>query len=126
MIESITTTPGPKNRTRPTLSLLAALLLVAALSAAQTKQTFTGVITDDMCAKGDHSKMGMGPNDAECTKACVALHGAAYVLYDGKSAYVLSDQKLPEKFAGQKVTVAGTLDAKTKTIKVNSIAAAPK
>jgi hypothetical protein len=105
-------------------NLFAAFLFVAALSAAQKNQTFTGVITDDMCAKGDHSGMRMGPNDAECTKACVALHGAAYVLYDGKSAYVLSDQKLPEKFAGQKVTVSGTLDAKTKGIKVESITAA--
>ena len=121
MLNSIRTTPGPKSRTRPTLTLLAPLLFVAALCAGQTKQTFTGVITDDMCAKGDHSAMRMGPNDAECTKACIALHGASYVLYDGKSAYVLSDQKLPEKFAGQKVTVAGTLDAKTKTIKVESI-----
>src|SRR5262249_45187888 len=98
----------------------------ASQSAAPVKQKFTGVITDEMCATGDHSGMRMGPNDAECTKACVALHGASYVLYDGKNAYVLSDQKLPEKFAGQKVTIAGTLDAKTKTIKVESIAAAAK
>ena len=52
-------------------------------------------------------------------------HGARrrYALYDGKSAYVLSDQKRPEKFAGQKVTVTGTLDEKAKTIKVESISA---
>jgi hypothetical protein len=104
--------------------LFAILLVVAAQAAAPEKQTFTGTITDDMCARADHSGMRMGPNDAECTKACVALHGAAYVLYDGKSAYVLSDQKLPEKFAGQKVRVVGTIDAKTKAIKVDSIAAA--
>jgi hypothetical protein len=36
----------------------------------------------------------------------------------------LSDQKTPEKFAAKKVTVTGTLDAKTKTIQVDSIAAA--
>jgi hypothetical protein len=101
-----------------------AFLLIVAQSSAPAKQTFTGVITDDMCAKGDHSGMRMGPNDAECTKACIALHGAAYVLYDGKSAYVLSDQKLPEKFAGQNVRVIGALDAKTKSIRVESIAAA--
>jgi len=121
---SIRKTPGPKSRTRPTLSLFVMLGFVAALSAAPAKQTFTGTITDDRCAKADHSGMRMGPNDAECTKACVALHGASYVLYDGKSAYVLSDQKLPEKFAGQKVRVVGTLDAKTKGIRVESIAAA--
>jgi hypothetical protein len=106
------------------MKFLLALLLLVAQSSAPAKQTFTGTITDDRCAKADHSGMRMGPNDAECTKACVALHGASYVLYDGKSAYVLSDQKLPEKFAGQKVAVTGALDAKTKTIRVESIATA--
>ena len=67
--------------------------------------------------------MRMGPTDAECTKACIKEHDASYMLYDGKEAYTLSDQKTPEKFAGQKVTVTGALDAKTKTIKVDSIAA---
>jgi hypothetical protein len=41
------------------------LLVVAALAAAPAKQTFTGVITDDNCPKGDHSQMRMGPTDAE-------------------------------------------------------------
>jgi hypothetical protein len=103
--------------------LLVSLFLVAAQSAGPAKPTFTGIITDDMCARADHSGMRMGPTDAECTKACVMAHGASYVLYDGKSAYVLSDQKTPEKFAGQKVSVTGTLDEKTKTIKVDSITA---
>jgi len=99
-------------------------LTAISLSAAPAKQTFTGVITDDMCAKGDHSQMQMGPTDAECTRACVDIHGAQYVLYDGKTAYLLSDQKAPDKFAGQKVRVTGALDAKTKKITVDSIAAA--
>ena len=67
--------------------------------------------------------MQMGPTDAECTKACVALHGAVFVLYDGKAIYDLSNQQLPVKFAGQRVRVTGTLDAKTKTITVDSITA---
>jgi type 1 fimbria pilin len=100
------------------------LLAVAALAAPPGKQTFTGTITDSMCSEGDHSHMQMGPTDADCTKACVSLHGASYVLYNGKASYTLSDQKTPEKFAGKKVTVTGTLDAKTKTIQVDSIAAA--
>ncbi len=68
--------------------------------------------------------MQMGSNDAECTIACVQIHDASYVLFDGKEVYTLSDQKTPEKFAGKKVTVKGTLNAKTKTIQVDSIAAA--
>ena len=99
------------------------LLAIAALAGAQGKQTFTGTITDSMCSTADHSQMKMGPTDAECTKACVSIHGAMYVLYDGKNVYELSDQKTPEKFAAKKVKVTGTLDAKTKTIKVDSIIA---
>jgi hypothetical protein len=100
------------------------LAAVAALAAPPDKRTFTGVITDSMCSDGNHSRMKMGPTDAECTKACVDVHGATYVLYDGKVVYTLSDQKTPEQFAGKKVTVTGTLDAKTKTIQVDSISAA--
>jgi hypothetical protein len=104
--------------------LILSLLAVAALSAAADKRAFTGTITDDMCAKADHSQMQMGPTDAECTIACVSVHGATYVLYDGKDVYALSDQRTPEKFAGQKVKVIGTLNTKTKTIQVDSITVA--
>ena len=104
--------------------LIFGLLLIAALAAAPATQKFTGTITDSMCSDADHSHMKMGPTDADCTKACVDIHGAMYVLYDGKQAYTLSDQKTPVKFAGKKVTVMGALDAKTKTIQVDSITAA--
>src|SRR5579864_1255765 len=104
--------------------LIVTLLAIAALAAAPAKQRFTGTITDSMCIKADHSKMQMGPTDAECTIACIREHDATYVLYDGKNVYTLSDQKTPEKFAAQKVTVIGTLDAQTKTIRVDSITVA--
>jgi hypothetical protein len=104
--------------------LILSLLAIAALAEAPGKQTFTGTITDSMCDRADHSRMKMGSTDAECTLACIDAHGATYVLYDGKEAYTLNDQQKPEKFAGQKVTVIGTLDAKTKTIQVDSITAA--
>ena len=92
-------------------------------SSAQDKRTFTGVITDSMCSSADHKGMRMGPTDAECTLACVDVHGSAYVLYDGKNVYQLSDQKTPQQFAARKVKVTGTLDAKTKTIQVDSMIA---
>src|SRR6185369_16628044 len=105
-------------------SLIASLFLIAALPTAQAKRQFTGTITDSMCAEADHSRMRMGSTDAECTIACVSAHNAMYVLYDGKEVYRLSDQQMPERFAGTKVTVTGTLDARTRTIQVDSIAAA--
>ena len=104
--------------------VIVGLFVLALVSAGQGKQTFTGVITDDMCPLGTHTHMRMGPTDAECARACITSHGASYVLYDGKSAYVLSDQKTPDQFAAQKVRVVGTLDTKTKTIRVESITAA--
>jgi uncharacterized protein DUF5818 len=107
-----------------TTLLTPSVLAIVVLAQAPQKQTFTGVITDDMCAKEGHARMRMGPTDAECTVACVASHDAKYVLNDGKDIYVLSDQKVPQEFAGQKVSVVGTLDVKTRTIQVESISAA--
>ncbi len=97
------------------------LLLAGAALAAPATQTFTGVITDSECGSAGHALMRMGPTDAECTYACIQAHGASYVLLAGKTIYNLSNQQLPEKFAGAKVRVTGTLDAKTKTIIVSSI-----
>ena len=107
------------------MRLLIVPLALLSLSAAQAKpQTFTGLVTDTVCPMGNHSAMQMGPTDAECVKACIDAHGAAYMLYDGKKMYLLSDQKTPEKFAGKRATVTGTLDAKTMEIKMVSIVAA--
>jgi hypothetical protein len=100
------------------------ILALIAGTAAAGAQAFVGVITDDMCGKGDHSQMRMGSTDAECTIACISEHGAQYILYDGKNAYRLSDQRGPERFAGRKVRITGTLDAATKTIRVASIRSA--
>lgn len=100
------------------LSLAAAALMLAA----DGPQTLTGTITDNMCA-GDHKDMKMGP-DEKCVTECVKTMGAKYALWDGQTAYELSDQKNAAKFAAKKVTVKGTVDAKAKTIQVTSIAAA--
>jgi len=97
------------------------LLVIGGLAPPQAKRAFTGTVTDGMCPLADHSRMRMGSTDAECAIACASSHGSAYVLYDGKDLYGLSDQQTPEKFAGKKVTVTGTLDAKTRMIHVDSI-----
>lgn len=108
--------------------LVISVLGVAAMSAAPSiatatagTATFSGVVTDDNCENGDHSHMKMGDTDAECTNACVNSHGSRYILFDGKTPYILSDLKTLETFAGQRVTVEGVLDAKTRTITITSI-----
>ena len=103
------------------MNKFASLILAGASLAAAAPQTFTGVITDTMCAK-DHKHMGIAP-DSKCVVDCVKA-GSKYALLSGDNVYVLSDQQTPGKFAAQKVTVTGDLNAKTKIIKVDSIAAA--
>lgn len=97
----------------------------AMAAAGQTGGAFVGTVTDDMCHDAVHSRMRMGATDAECAAACVDAHAAAFVLFDGKTAYRLSDQKAAAPFAAQRVRVTGTLDAKTLTIAVDSIRAEP-
>jgi hypothetical protein len=99
------------------------IVVLSALSAVADQQSFAGTITDEMCSNADHSQMQMGPTDEACAKACVEDHGVGFVLFDGTNVYKLSDQRLTERFAGKKVRVTGTLDAKTKTIHVDSIRA---
>ena len=106
------------------VALCAAVVSAVAMSAAAGPQTFTGIVSDDMCATGDHSHMRMGPTDAECAMACVSGHDAAWVLYDGKNFYKLNGRQALEKFAGHKVKVTGELDEKTQTIRMDSITSA--
>ena len=83
-----------------------------------------GVITESECADANHALMRMGDTDAECAKACVDSHGATWLLFDGKAAWALSDQKAPAEFGGKRVVVTGAVDAKAKKITVQSIAPA--
>jgi hypothetical protein len=93
------------------------MFAVATLASAET---FTGVVTDTMCG-AKHTMMKDTP-DEKCVQMCVK-GSSEYALYDGVNVYKLSDQKAPAKFAAQKVKVTGTLDAKTRTIKVSGIEA---
>ena len=102
------------------MKMIALTLAAAALMlAADSRQTMTGIITENMCG-GDHKAMNMGP-DAKCITECVRTMGAKYALWDGKTVYELSDQKTAAKYAARKVNVSGTVDASAKTIQVVSI-----
>ena len=114
---------GPITGAARRLGVTVALALPA-LSGLRAAETFTGVITDSMCATGNHAGMQMGPTDADCTLACIDAHGATYVLFDGTKVYELSDQQTPKAFAAQYVQVTGTLEANTMRITVESMRAA--
>jgi hypothetical protein len=82
-------------------------------------KTFAGVITDSIC--GARHASGSGKSPAECARACVRK-GSNYMLVDGNKIYML-DGSGPEidKLAGQRVSVAGTLDGKTITVSSVSV-----
>jgi hypothetical protein len=100
-----------------------AMFSTALMWGAPASRTFTGIITDDMCKTTDHKAMNLGSNE-KCVTECVKSMNAKYVLHDGTTLFKLSDQKAPAAFAARKVTVTGTLDAKTNTITVEKIVAA--
>src|SRR5262245_57816328 len=100
------------------------VVLAAATLSAADKKTYTGTVTDTMCGNGSHGVMRMGPTDADCARACVSVHAAKFVFYDGTDAYRIADQKGLEKIAGQKVKVVGTQDAKSKTMTIEEVAPA--
>jgi hypothetical protein len=93
------------------------MILAGALSAVDAPQTFNDVITDTMCGAKHNMK---GHSDVDCVKLC-AKGSAQYALFDGENVLKLSDQKIPAKFAAQRVKVTGMLDPKNKIIKVISI-----
>ena len=105
------------------MKLIPFAILAAALAfGAESPRTFTGIITDTMCA-ADHSHMGVAPND-KCVRECVKSGNGQYkyaLLDANKKVYVLSDQQTPEKFAARKVKIMGTLYEKTGILKVDRI-----
>lgn len=96
---------------------------------AGTAHSFRGEIMDSACASmGGHSQMlesGRVKNARQCTLECVKM-GAKFVLYNPAThtTFKLDNQTEPAQFAGEQVTVNGTLDASTNTIHVENIEAA--
>jgi Protein of unknown function (DUF5818) len=110
------------------IGLVGVLLLAGGLSAQKTpsfsvriNDTFTGEITDSICAEGHH--IDVLRSERNCILTCVKLDGAQFVLYNSETnrIYKLDDQQKPEAFAGQEVTVSGTYDKDEKVIHVTNI-----
>ncbi len=110
------------------IGMVGLLMLAGGLSAqkapsfsVRNSETFTGEITDSLCAEGHH--IGTIKSEKNCILTCVQFDGAQFVLYDSevKHIYKLDDQQQPEAFAGQDVTVIGRYDKDENAIHVISI-----
>jgi hypothetical protein len=104
------------------------IFVLSAGAAFAADKTFTGEIMDSQCADmASHENMmkGEGASNAkECSMVCVKK-GGTYALYvpSAKQAYKLDNQKKAAAFAGQKVSVTGSIAASGDSIHVASIQA---
>jgi hypothetical protein len=107
-------------------SILLALALSAVPAGAAPESEFVGWITDTECGP-NHAPMiakgGMGTDDAECTRRCVAK-GATYGFVDieRRRFYQLDEQDAPARLAGRRARIEGRMEGDT--VYVRSIVAA--
>ena len=96
-------------------------LAIMGFAQSERAQTFTGVVSDNMCGK---QHMAKDKSAAECTRECVKM-GSDYALVVGDKVYTLKGEKEQiDKFVGERATVIGS--AKDETITVSSIAGPKK
>jgi len=110
------------------LGTIGLLILTGGLYAQKTpnysvrnSETFTGEITDSLCADGHH--LDVIQSAKNCILTCVKADGAQFVLYNSgtKQIYKLDDRQQPEAFAGQEVVIIGRYDKDAKAIHVINI-----
>ena len=91
-----------------------ATLALTFTAASAFAESFTGWVSDAMCAKNP-AKVS-SPDHAACAKKCIEGGSPAVLVVDGK-VYPVSNPDTLKDYAGQKVTVDATVDNGTLTIK---------
>ena len=117
-----------KLRITACVGLVALLLGLRAAAADAGARTFRGEVADSQCALNIHSlthshqemlkSKTMGGDSTSCVLYCTRYLGGSFVLVVKKDIYHLDDQGEAQRFAGKRVKVEGSLDAKTKVIHV--------
>jgi hypothetical protein len=91
-----------------------ATLALTFSAASAFAENFTGWVSDAMCAKNP-AKVSSADH-ADCAKKCIEGGSPAVLVVNGK-VYPVSNPDALKSYAGQKVTVDGTLDKGTLTVK---------
>ena len=103
------------------LLILALVLFASVAFAAAEDTTFTGWVSDEACAKD--SAKATNAEHKGCATGCLSRGGGvALVSEAGFHLLDITNEKAIENL-GMEVTVKGTLDEATNTIKVTSISA---
>lgn len=105
-----------KKMVKRLLGIAAILLFAGSLSsflwATGPTQTWKGYVTDTYCG---FNRVNKAPT-ASCTLECVKKEHAKYAFYNfaDKKVYILNPQSEAAKYAGQTVTVEGTVGGQEK------------
>jgi hypothetical protein len=108
--------------------VIAGLALIKPVSAAPT--TWTGTISDAMCAGAHGDKGGTPQKDHDCSVSCAKKAGGSYVFVNDKDkkVYKIANQtfKDVEVHAGHKVELTGELKGDSITVTKIAMPAAKK
>ena len=97
-----------------------AVLIFSGIYSFAGNRSFTGILTDDMCAS-KHTMMP-GKPDSDCVRACLKA-GSKHALLVGAQVYKLSGKSEEvDNLAGQKVKIVGDLAGES--IRVGTIESA--
>jgi len=98
--------------------VIAGLAMIKPVTAAPA--TWTGTISDAMCAGNHGDKGGTQQKDHDCAVSCAKKAGGSYVFVNDKDkkVYKIANQKMAdlETHAGHKVELTGELKGDTITV----------
>jgi hypothetical protein len=101
------------------MAIFWAIALRAQTAPSGEQKTLTGVVSDTMCG---NRHMPKDKTPAECVRQCIKM-GDGFALVVGDTVYALRGHSADlDKYAGQKVTLTGTL--RGNTVAVESVAPA--
>ena len=92
------------------------VLALSFCAASAMAESYTGVVSDAMCAKNPAKASSEG--HAACAKKCIE-GGSPAVLIVGDKVYQVSNPDTLNSYAGKKVTVDATMD--NGSLKINSV-----
>jgi hypothetical protein len=93
--------------------LTLAVIAFSLASASAFAETLTGVVSDAMCAK--NPAKASSPEHAACAAKCIKGGSPAVLIVDGRVYQVSNPDKIAA-FAGEKITVDGSVSAGTITV----------
>ena len=103
------------------LCVAVAVSMLGVMSASAAAKTWTGKISDSMCAAKHNASAehgGKKMSERDCTLACVKDHSAKYVFVSGGKVYSVANQDLAalQEHAGHTVKLTGEMTGDTITV----------